>query len=137
MSFASLLDHRVTIKRQVSVLDGGVPTYDVYGQPVTEDDDTPDIPAAIQPIPIRGGGREVAAVNQAGVAIADYTIFMGLRRVSTADAILHDAAACPKPNDLPTGLFQIVGVRNPTGRGHHLSVDTKLIDKKLSAAEGS
>lgn len=139
MSFASLLDHRVSIVRQVSVLSGDDPTYDVYGQPITADEDTSDIPAAIQPIGIRNASREVAAVSQAGAALADYWIFMGVRSVSTADAVEHDPAACPKPDaiDLPAARFQLVGVRNPTGRGHHLTLDAKLIGSRLSGVEGS
>jgi hypothetical protein len=139
MSFSSLLDHRVSIVRQVSVLALGEPTYDVYNQPVTTPETTTDIPAAIQPIGVRNASREVAAVSNAGVAIADYTIFMHTRDISTADAVVHDPAECPKADgaDLPAARFSLVGVRNPTGRGHHLSLDAKLIDTPLSGAEGS
>lgn len=133
MSFASLLDHRVSLVRQVSVLDTGEPTYDEYNQPITADATIANIPAAVQP----KTAREVAAFSQAGVALADYTVFMGLLDVTTADAIVHDPDDCPKVNDLPSAWFQLVGIRNPTGRGHHLSLDAKLVGSPLAGAVGS
>jgi hypothetical protein len=130
MSFASLLDHRVYLVRQVPT-----GSTDDYNQPIVADEIGELFPAAIQP----KSAREIALVSQAGAAVGDYTIFMQPRLVSTADRLIHDTVRCPKPDvaDLPTLRFNLTGVRNPTGRGHHLSIDASVADSQATGVQGS
>jgi len=120
VSFASLLDHTVAIHR-----DRATTSDDDYGQPVTALEVGELFPAAIQP----KGVREVALISQAGAPIGDYTIYCRPRLVVAADAIVHATALCPKPDaeDLPTVRFEVTGVRNAAGRGHHLEIDARLV----------
>jgi hypothetical protein len=82
--------------------------------------------AAIQPRR-RGGDREAPLVSEAGVTLSDHVIYMRPTDITTADAIEHDASVCPVLNDLPTCRFEIVGVPNAAGLGHHLEIDAKLV----------
>lgn len=130
MSFASLLDHTVYVIRNVETGD-----TDDYNHPITEEDRGGPLAAAIQ---VRSA-TDVARFSQAGAALSDYVIFTQNRVVTTADEILHDTTLCPKADtvDLPTMRFELVGVRNPTGRGHHLSLDAKLVQSLSQGVEGS
>lgn len=127
MSFASLLDHRVYISRDVST-----GADDEWGQPTTVVEVSGPFAASIQPKRV----REVALVSSAGANIGEYTIFMQPRRVSAADAIIHDESACGKPgaSDYPDLRFEVTGVRNAAGRGHHLEVDARLIGETTGVA---
>lgn len=130
MSFASLLDHRVYIRRDV---DSGA--EDGQGQPITVSHRSALFPAAIQPKTV----RDVALISSAGVVIGDTTIYVQPRVLTEADAIIHDTALCPKPDehDLPTGRYELTGVRNETGRGHHLALDAILVGSGDLGVEGS
>ena len=119
MSFGSRLTHTVSIVRKADAH-----TLDDYGQPVTSDDVIATVKAAIQP----RRENEQAAVSQAGPAIANYVIFMFPTDLTTADAIVHDQDICPLTNDLPTGRFELQGVPNAAGLGHHLEVQARLIE---------
>lgn len=120
MSFAALLTHTVTIERPGSV-DPDV--VDEYGHPVEASPTTSTAKAAIQP----KRATEVAQTTQAGVAVSDHRIFLLPTTLTTADAILHDASDCPMSPDLPDARYEVVGVPNAAGLGHHLEVDAKLI----------
>jgi hypothetical protein len=128
MSLSGLLDHRVYVSRKVDGAD------DDYGHPVTTQEVGESFAAAIQPKSI----REVVAIDQAGSPVGDWTLFFAPRVVTEADALIHDAAACPKVDtaDLPTCRFEITGVRNAAGRGHHLEVDARLVGTS-AGVEGS
>lgn len=118
MTFSALLDHRVHIVRRVDGVD------DSYGQPTQTDEIGETFAAAIQPKSV----REVVAISQAGAAIGDYTIFLAPRLLTEADVIVHDTATCPKPDvaDFADCRFEVTGVRNAAGIGHHLEVDVRL-----------
>jgi hypothetical protein len=120
MSFASLLDHQVYIQRGV-----GTGTEDDYGQPVGTIETSHIFAAAIQP----KSADELALVGQGGAPLGDFNIFMETRLVGTEEVIIHDTDLCPKPDgeDYPDARFEITGIRNETGRGHHLAVDARLI----------
>lgn len=121
MSIGSRLTHTVTIERFSS---SGDPDDDTeYGQPVRTPSTLATIKAAIQP----KSDREIALTTQAGAALADYRIYVLPTDLTTADAIVHDAQDCPMRPDLPDGRFQIVGVPDAAGLGHHLEVDAKLV----------
>ncbi len=119
MSFGSRLTHTVSIVRKADAH-----TLDDYGQPVTSDDVIATVKAAIQP----RRENEQDAVSQAGPAVANYVIFMFPTDINTADAIFHDADVCPVAGDLPTGRFELQGVPNAAGLGHHLEVQARLIE---------
>ena len=125
MSFGSRLTHTVAIVRKADSHN-----LDDYGQPMTADAVIATVKAAIQP----RRENEQAATSQAGPAVADYVIFMFPTDLSTADAIFHDADVCPLVRDLPTGRFELQGVPNAAGLGHHLEVQARLIEAAQLAA---
>lgn len=124
MGISRFLTHRVSIVRKVAVLDEGDPTYDSHGQPVFTDKAAASlIPASIQP----KRARELAAISQAGVPVADHTIYLLPVDVRTGDQIVHDEELCPMTTDLPDGTYQVTAVPSAAGVGHHLELDTKLV----------
>lgn len=125
--FGSRLTHQVSIVRKN---DSG--NLDGYGQPITSDEVIETVFAAIQP----RSAREQPAVGQGGPAVSDHVVYLFPTDLTTADSILHDEATCPMPRDLPTSRFEIVGVPNAAGLGHHLEVDCRLVESALEA-EGS
>ena len=130
MSFASRLIHTVHLERDVAT-----GTEDEYGQPVNETEVGENFRAAIQP----KTAREVALVTQAGAPFTDTTIFCLPRVMTTADKIVHDASSCPvvAARDLPDGTYELSGIRNAAGLGHHLELDAKVIGAGAAAVEGS
>lgn len=128
MSFASMLDHTIHVVRRAETGE------DDYGQAVTVDEVSGPFSAAIQP----KSARDVALISQAGAAIGLYTIYCQPRLMDTSAAIVHDTDQCPKPDDrdFPNQRFQITGIRQQTGRGHHLAIDAKLVSSG-AAVEGS
>jgi head-tail adaptor len=119
MSFGSRLTHTVSIVRKADAHN-----LDDYGQPITSDDVIETVKAAIQP----RRENEQGAVSQAGPAVADHVIFMFPTSLRTADAIVHDQSVCPVIRDLPTARYEISGVPNAAGLGHHLEVQARLIE---------
>jgi hypothetical protein len=127
VSFASLLDHRVYIERDLAT-----GSDDEWGQPTTIVEVSGPIAASIQPKRV----REVALITSGGASIGDYTVFMLPRRIAASDAIIHEEAMCGKPSgqDYPDLRFEVTGVRNAAGRGHHLEVDCQLIGETTGVA---
>lgn len=121
MSFAALLTHAVTIVRPSS--SGDPDDDDEYGQPVRTEGTIASVRAAIQP----KTEQEIALSSQGGAASSDHRIFLLPTSLTTADAIIHDARTCPMRPDLPDARFEIVGVPDAAGIGHHLEVDARLI----------
>lgn len=119
MSYSGRLIHTLSVVRQVNT-----GTKDDYGQPVTSPS-TRSVNGLPQPKRI----REVAAIHQAGAPIGTWTIFLEMGDVLEADAIDHLLATCPVPdaNDLPDMHWEITGVRNAAGLGHHLEVDATVV----------
>lgn len=128
MSFASLLDHTVHVVRRAETGE------DDYGHAETVDEVGGPFRAAIQPKSV----RDVALISQAGAAIGLYTIYCQPRVIDTSAALIHDTDQCPKADerDFPTARFEITGVRQQTGRGHHLALDAKLVSSG-AGVEGS
>lgn len=131
MSFGARLTHTVSVVRKA---DAG--TFDDYNLPITSDVVIETVKAAIQPRIIPRSQQEVPSFSQGGASFSDHVIFMFPTDLTTADAILHDAATCPLLRDLPTSRFEIVGVPNAAGLGHHLEVQARQIDS-AQEAEGS
>jgi hypothetical protein len=123
------LNHVVHLERDV---DSG--TEDEYGHSTTIPSVGEDFRASIQP----KSAREVALISQAGAPIGDWTIFLLPRDVDTADKIVHDSSTCPirEAADLPDATFELTGVRNAAGVGHHLEVDARLVGT-VAAVAGS
>ena len=122
MSFASLLDHTVTLVRQVGA------TEDDYGHAETVATDMDTLAASIQP----KSARERAQFSQAGIPVSDHTIFLFPVDIRTGDYLRHTAADCAKPAgvDLPDGRYEVTAVPDAAGRGHHLEVDARLISER-------
>jgi hypothetical protein len=131
MPIETLLTHRVSRIRRIGVLDDeGQPTTDEYGQPLSVEDAEPGIAVAIQP----KTAREAAAFHQAGAAISTHTIYAVDRTILAADAIYHDPDACPVVKDLPRGRYELSGVPDAAGLGHHLEIDATLVSLPEPAA---
>lgn len=125
MSLSRFLNHRVTIVRNVAVLDDeDAPTLDAHGQPVfAEIAIATLIPAGIQ----SRRAMEVEAINQTGVVVADHRIYTAPTDVTTGDSIVHDATLCPVVTDLPDGTFHVVFAPDGAGAGHHTELEAKLV----------
>lgn len=131
MAIGRFLVHRVSIVRAGVTLGlGSEPTFDEYGMPnVTETTVASAVPASIQP----KSAREVAAISQAGAAMADHTIYILPRDITTADIVVHDPDACPMTTDLPDARYQVTAVPSAAGEAHHLEVSAKLVGAPLAA----
>jgi hypothetical protein len=129
MSFASRLDHVVHLER---VVDAG--SEDEWGQPVIGHDIGGPFNVAIQ----SKTAQEVALIEQSGAPSGTFTIFSLPRVIAAGDAIVHDTMVCPKADeiDLPTGRYELTGVRNAAGLGHHLEMDARLVGS-TAGVEGS
>lgn len=123
MSIDRFLTHRVSVLRRSQTTDEGEPVVDDYNQPVTAETATAGVPASIQP----RSAREMAALSQAGVAMSDHRIYLTPRDVRTSDVIVHDPDACPMTVDLPAGRYEIVGVPDAAGAGHHVEIAARLV----------
>jgi head-tail adaptor len=129
MGIGRFLNHRVTINRAVVTFDGPDVVLDDHGQPVVTDTVIATVAAGIQP----KSARELAQLNQAGVASSTHSIYLLPTDVSTADRIVHVASACPLTVDLPDGTYQVIGVPDAAGAGHHLELDAQLVGATQSA----
>lgn len=130
MSLDRFLTHRVSIVRRVVVLDeSDEVTVDEYNQPVAAESTTTGVAASIQP----RGARELAQIAQGGAAVSDHRIYLRPRDITTADVIVHDASACPMRTDLPDGRYEVVGVPDAAGAGHHLEVSAKRVSSPAKA----
>jgi hypothetical protein len=129
VSFAALLDHKVHILRSIST-----GTEDDEGHQTTTNAVGQEFSAAIQP----RSAREVALSTQDGAVIGTHVIYVEPRVLTGGDVIIHDTVLCPKADavDMPDGRFEIVGIRNATGRGHHLEIDAQSIGTQ-GGVEGS
>jgi head-tail adaptor len=113
VSFDDRMIHSLAIVRTpfVDTLAG----RDEYGQPVRGTPVATTVRGLIQP----KSAREMAQFNQAGATVSDHTIFMRPTNVIGADYIRFE------PDD--GRHFQIVGVRDAAGLGHHLEIDANLV----------
>jgi hypothetical protein len=123
VSLASLLTHRVSIVRREAVLVMGEPLLDDYGQPETTEATVSGVPAAIQP----KTAHEVALLSQAGAVVSDHDIFMQPIHLTEGAAILHDASDCPVSPDIGDTRYEVTGISNEAGIGHHLKIDARLV----------
>lgn len=126
MSFASLLRHVVRIDRQVAVLDGGLPTYDELGQPVTATVAQGEWRCRIEP----KTAREVALLSQAGAVVADHIIFGYPVALAEGDRLVE----LDHPGGTPTTReFEVQTIDDAGGAGHHLEVGGHRIASPATA----
>ncbi len=109
MSFDSLLIHKLAVERATS----GAP--DEYNQPSRTSATLATFRGRIEP----KSAREVGLLSQAGAVISDHTLRMRPRDLRESDRIRFDPA--------DGRLFDITGIRDMAGAGHHLTVDLKLV----------
>jgi hypothetical protein len=119
VSFADRLIHTLSVVRQSDTGD-----VDDYNQPVTEPT-TRSVSGLPQPKRI----REVTRIHESGAVIGSWTIFMSPTDLVEGDTINHVAVSCPVPAgvDLPDLRWNITGIRNAAGLGHHLEVDASVV----------
>lgn len=115
--FTNLLVQRLAIIRNV---DTGV--LDTYRHPVRAASVIAYVDGTIQPMAV----REVALLSDAGVAVSDHTVFMAPTDVREADVIRTE------PDD--GRRYQVRGVRDAAGRGHHLEVDVAMVATRVARA---
>lgn len=106
MSFDSRLLHSLVIERATAGAE------DSYGQPARTYAALATVKGLVQP----KSYREVALQSQAGAVVSTHTIFMRPTDVQEADRILFGSAR-----------YEIVGVRDAGGVGHHYELDAKLV----------
>ena len=124
MSIDRFLTHRVSIVRRVATLDDADALIrDDYGHVVTATSTVTGVAVSIQP----RSAREVADISQAGAALSDHRIYMLPRDIGTSDVIVHDASDCPMRTDIPDGRYEIVGVPDAAGAGHHIEIAARLV----------
>lgn len=115
MSFADRLIHSLLIVRHTVVTDiNGDPVLDENGQP-TVTDSTTAVQGLVQP----KKATEVALISQGGAALTDHTVYLLPTAVTNADLITFD------PDD--GRRYQVTGVRDAAGIGHHLEVDARMV----------
>ena len=109
MSFDGLLIHRLAVER-------ATPGAEIaYGQPSRTYATLATFRGRIEP----KSTREVAALSGAGVVVSDHTLYTRPRDLRESDRIRFD------PDDGQD--FEITGIRDAAGAGHHLTVDLTLI----------
>lgn len=109
MSFDDQLIHRLVIERAT---DGAV---DEYNQPSRTWAALAAVPGLVQPKTV----RELAQLNEAGAVVSTETIYLRPTDVLESDRIRFD------PDD--GRRYQIDGIRDAAGRGHHLELDCRMV----------
>lgn len=110
MSFDDLLIHSLAVERATSGAE------DAYGQPLRTYATLSTFTGRIEP----KSAREVPQANQAGAIVSDHTLRTRPRDLRESDRIRFE------PTD--GRAFEITGIRDVAGGGHHLAVDLKLIE---------
>lgn len=110
MSFDGRLVHTLVIERPT---DGAV---DEYNQPTTTYAPLSEVPGLVQP----KTAREVAQLNQAGAVVSTFTIYLRPTEVQPSDRVtVVDGGMA--------GTYEIDGVRDAAGIGHHLELDARMV----------
>lgn len=115
MSFDSLLRHTLVIERAYGEDGADVdadPDLDDYGQPIRTFLALATVRGLIQP----ASAREIAASSQAGAEVADHTIFIRPRDITTADRIRSGGK-----------LYQLLSIKDGGGQGRHLELGAREI----------
>ena len=75
--------------------------------------DLADVPGWVQP----KGARELAQLSQAGPVTSTTTIYLWPCDVTEADRLVYSG-----------DTYQISGIRDEAGMGHHLKLDARLVE---------
>jgi hypothetical protein len=110
MSFDSRLVHRIAIERTTP---GAV---DEWNQPSQTWTTLSEVPGLVQPKAV----REIAQLNQAGATVSTHTVYLRPTDIDPADRIRVAAGGM-------AGLYQIDGIRDAAGLGHHLEIDAREV----------
>lgn len=114
MSYADRMRHRLAIVR--TPLDFDEADLDAMGQPARGTAVVTEVRGLIQP----KNAREVALSTESGAGLSDHTIYLlPSADVTGADYIRFD------PDD--GRHYNVTGVRDAAGIGHHLEVDARLV----------
>lgn len=109
MSFDRQLIHRVDVKRAAAT-----GTFDEYGQPITAPVTVASaVPGLIQPRTV----REFVLASQAGAQIGTHVAFMRPLAGLANDCWL----------ELSGVRFDIVGIQDAAGRGHHVELALQAV----------
>jgi hypothetical protein len=109
MSFDRLLIHRLDVKRAAAT-----GTLDEYGQPITAPSTVASaVPGLIQPRTV----RELVLASQAGAQIGTHVAFM-----RPLTGLANDCWF-----ELGGVRFDIVGIADAAGRGHHLEISLQAV----------
>lgn len=101
------LNHSIAIQRSTEG------TVDERGVPAQTWATLSTVKASVQPKTV----REMAQLSQAGPVAAEYTIYaLGAPDIHESDRITEG-----------TRLFEVIGVRDAAGAGHHVEVDAHLV----------
>lgn len=106
----NLLRHTLTIERPT---DGAV---DAYNQPSVTYATFASVPGLVQPKSV----REMAQLNQSGATVSAYTAYLRPVWLRPSDRITVATG------DM-AGTYEVDGIRNAAGIGHHLEVDCHLV----------
>lgn len=110
MSFDRLLVHSLVIERATP---GAV---DDYNQPTLTWATLATVPGLIQP----KSAREIAQLNETGAVRATHTAYLRPTDINEADRITIAAGGM-------AGTYQIDGIQDAAGHGHHLEIDCSRV----------
>lgn len=97
---------------------------DEYGQPMEVATVLTPFRGLVQPKDV----RETAAISQAGVAIADHTVYARPLELIGGDFIAHaDPDDETAIDTTDPRRYEITGIRDAAGLGHHLEIDARLV----------
>jgi hypothetical protein len=122
VSFAGLLRQSLVIERSLPITVGATssvpehPLLDGYLQQAYGWAAIATVAGSIQP----RAASEVQLVGQGGAPITDTVIYLAPTDVTPADRIR-------RAEDATGPYYQITGVRDAAGRGHHLELDARRV----------
>lgn len=109
MGFDTLLIHRLAIERAT---EGAVDDQNMPAQTWTT---LAEVAGLIQP----KSALETRQLNEAGVVVSTHTIYLRPTDITAADRIRAVTG--------PPGTYQLDGIRDAAGMGHHLEIDAQMV----------
>jgi head-tail adaptor len=118
VSFSALLNATLVIERSSEAVAGDPPepVLDDYGQPVVAWSAIGTVRGRIRPV----REREAVSQDQGGATVTDAIVYLLPTDVLPADRVRRE--------DQPDGpWYELTGVRDAAGHGHHLECDARLV----------
>lgn len=106
---------RLLIERTAVLTEDGEPIVNDRNQESVEWRSLGEVPGLIQP----KTAQEMAQFNEAGAVVSDHTAFLPPTDLREADRLRL------VPDD--GRIFEITGIRDAAGLGHHLEVDARVV----------